>query len=150
MKQVHFSSATDDWATPIHYSNQINAEFGGFDLDPAASISNAKCNHFYTKAQNGLANPWFWKFWLNPPYGRDIRQWMKKAYMEASTKKLLVVCLIPARTDTKWFLEYVLGKAQIRFIPGRLKFGQAQASAPFPSLLVIYDYRESSSNTEIA
>lgn len=84
--------------------------------------------------QNGLKQIWTGVCWCNPPYGRGIEKWMKKAYESNAT----VVCLVPARTDTKWFHDFVLGKAEIRFIRGRLKFGNSKNSAPFPSMLVIY------------
>jgi hypothetical protein len=74
---------------------------------------------------------------MNPPYGREIGKWIKKAY-EESLNGCTVVCLLPSRTDTRWFWDYILGKAEIRFIKGRLKFGGHKNAAPFPSMIVIY------------
>jgi DNA N-6-adenine-methyltransferase Dam len=74
---------------------------------------------------------------MNPPYGRQITKWVRKAFEEARTNAQLVVCLLPARTDTRWWHAYCL-KGEILFIRGRLKFGDAKNSAPFPSVLVIF------------
>lgn len=136
MNSVHFSSATDDWPTPQDFFDQVAKEFGPFDLDPCASAENAKAPKFYTQADDGLAQDWSGKVWMNPPYGRTIGQWMKKAY-EASQHGALVVCLVPSRTDTAWWHDYA-AKGEVRFIRGRLKFGNAKANAPFPSALVIF------------
>ena len=133
-----FSSKTEEWSTPQDFFAKLNDEFH-FDLDVCANWENAKCYHFYSKDFDGLINDWAPSVcWMNPPYGRNVTgKWMKKAY-EESLKGATVVCLVPARTDTKWFHEYVLGKAEIRFVKGRLKFGGSENSAPFPSMIVIY------------
>ena len=128
-----FSSKTDMWATPKDFFEKINLEFN-FDLDVCAIPENAKCEKFFSPEQDGLKQEWVGKCWMNPPYGREIGKWVKKAY----ESKTLVVALLPARTDTKWFHEYIYGKAEIRFIKGRLKFGGSSNSAPFPSMLVIW------------
>lgn len=133
---VHFSSATDDWPTPMSFFQQVVKEFGDFDLDPCASPTNAKARKFFTVDDNGLAQKWEGKVWMNPPYGRTIAKWMKKAF-ESFQKGAFVVCLVPSRTDTHWWHEYAM-KGEVRFIRGRLKFGNATASAPFPSALVIF------------
>ncbi|UTR05179.1 phage N-6-adenine-methyltransferase [Alkalihalobacillus sp. LMS6] len=136
-----FSSKTDLWATPQQFFDELNDEFG-FTLDPASTEENAKCDKFYTLNDDGLVQDWSNNIvWLNPPYGRVIGDWMKKAY-EESQRGSTVVCLVPARTDTKWFHEFVYGKAEIRFVKGRLKFGEATNSAPFPSMVVIYNPKE--------
>ena len=75
--------------------------------------------------------------WCNPPYGREIGKWVEKAYNE-SLAGVTVVMLLPARTDTKWFHDYIYGKAEIRFVRGRLKFGDSKNSAPFPSMVIIF------------
>lgn len=132
-----FSSKTDLWATPQSFYDELNAEFN-FDLDPCSTDDNAKCSLHFTKKDNGLAQEWApHTVFMNPPYGREIIDWMRKAY-EESLKGATVVCLVPARTDTRWFHDYVYGKAEIRFVRGRLKFGDAKDSAPFPSMVVIY------------
>jgi len=128
------SSNTDLWATPKEFFDKINAEFG-FTLDVCALPENAKCAKFFTPEQDGLKQDWGGHIcWMNPPYGREIGKWTKKAFQSGA----LVVGLLPARTDTKWFHDHIYGKAEIRFIKGRLKFGEAKDSAPFPSMIVIW------------
>ena len=134
---VHFSSATDDWATPQNFYDDCNAEFGPFDLDVCASDENHKCTRYFTEKENGLVQTWSGTVWMNPPYGRTIGQWMKKAY-ESAKDGARVVCLVPARTDTAWFQDYAM-KGTVRFIRGRLKFGGHKNCAPFPSALVIFN-----------
>lgn len=104
--------------------------------DVCATKVNAKCEKYYTKKEDGLSQQWHGNCWMNPPYGREIGKWMKKA-LEASKEGALVACLVPARTDTAWWHEYAM-KGEIRFIRGRLKFGGSQNSAPFPSAVVIF------------
>lgn len=128
-----FSSKTDMWETPQDFFNKLNKEFN-FDVDVCATKENAKCKKFYTLEENGLQQTWTGTCWMNPPYGREISKWVKKA----SESKATVVCLLPARTDTRWFHEYIYNKAEIRFIKGRLRFGNSNNSAPFPSMVVIF------------
>lgn len=136
-KELMFSSKTDEWATPQEFFDSLNAEFN-FTLDPCANIHNHKCKTYFTKQDNGLLHEWGgYKVFCNPPYGRAISEWVKKAYKE-HLKGTTVVMLLPARTDTKWFHEYIYGKAEIRFVKGRLKFGGCENAAPFPSMVVIY------------
>ena len=131
-----FTSNTDLWATDQQFFNQVDAEFG-FTIDVCALPENAKCRHYYSPAVDGLRQSWVGTCWMNPPYGRTIGQWVKKAYT-SSLEGAKVVCLLPARTDTRWFHDYILGKAEVRFIKGRLKFGGSKNSDPFPSMLVIF------------
>ena len=132
-----FSSTTDLWATPQDFFDELNEEFE-FTLDPCATPDNAKCAKFFTKEQDGLKQDWTGeRVFCNPPYGRAIGAWVKKCHDEAQ-KGTLVVMLIPARTDTSYFHDYIYHKAEIRFIRGRLKFGGASQGAPFPSMVVIY------------
>ncbi len=134
---VHFSSATDEWPTPQDFFDRVNSELGPFELDPCATAENAKCPRFFTKEDNGLARDWApARVWMNPPYGRTIWEWMRKAWVE-SQRGAFVVCLVPARTDTRWWHDYA-SKGEIRFCKGRLKFGGHVNSAPFPSALVIF------------
>ena len=133
-----FSSATDMWATPQDFFDNLNNEFG-FEIDVCATAENAKCKTFYTKEQNGLEMPWNGVCWCNPPYGREIGKWVERAYTSSVGGGATVVMLLPARTDTKWFHEYIYGKAEIRFIKGRLKFGDSKNSAPFPSMIVVFE-----------
>lgn len=136
---VMFSSATDLWATPQDFFDKLNAEFH-FTLDPCATIENAKCKKFYTMTEDGLKQDWKGEtVFCNPPYGRAIYDWVKKCYTESRKPETVVVALIPARTDTRYFHEFVYHKAkEIRFVKGRLKFGNAKDSAPFPSMVVVF------------
>ena len=132
---VHFSSKTDQWETPQAFFDKINEEFH-LNYDVCADESNAKCKVFCSKESDGLKVSWEGKrCWMNPPYGREIGKWVAKA---SGGGALLVVSLLLARTDTRWFHEYIYGKAEIRFIKGRLKFGDSKNSAPFPSMVVIW------------
>ena len=134
---VHFSSKTDLWATPQDFFDRYNAQYN-FELDVCASAENAKCQRYFTIENDGLSQDWHGVCWMNPPYGREIYNWMKKAY-ESSLNGAIVVCLVPARTDTKWWHEYAM-KGHIEFIRGRLKFGNAKNSAPFPSAVVVFKH----------
>lgn len=135
---VHFSSATGEWPTPQDFFDKVNAEFG-FTLDVCATAANAKCRAYFTKEEDGLARDWAPNIcWMNPEYGRVIGKWVAKALAE-SRRGATVVCLLPARTDTRWWHDYVIdGGAEVRFIRGRLKFGDAKSGAPFPSALAIF------------
>ncbi|MEQ9094929.1 MAG: phage N-6-adenine-methyltransferase [Phycisphaerales bacterium] len=133
---VHFSSETDLWATPDHLFAELDAEFG-FTLDVCATKANAKCNAYFTKRENGLDQDWSGVCWMNPPYGREIGQWVRKA-RESAACGATVVCLIPARTDTSWWHADIVHADEIRFVRGRLRFGDASNSAPFPSAIVIF------------
>ena len=131
---VHFSSATDLHATPQDFFDKLDAEFG-FTLDVCANDQNHKCLNYFTPEQDGLKQEWQGVCFMNPPYGREISKWMKKAN-EAAKNGATVVCLVPARTDTAWWHDYAI-MHEIRFIRGRLKFGDAKNSAPFPSAVVV-------------
>ena len=132
------SSETDMWATPQDFFDKLNEEFC-FTLDPCATDDNAKCSNYFTKEDDGLTKDWGGHtVFCNPPYGRSIKDWVKKCYEESRKKDTTVVMLIPARTDTSYFHEYIYGKGELRFIRGRLKFGDSHNSAPFPSMVVIY------------
>lgn len=137
--ETMFSSKTDQWATPQDFYDELNKEFS-FTLDPCADEYNHKCEKYYTKEQNGLLQDWGGNVvFCNPPYSRkDTGIWTKKCYDEAQKPNTTVVLLIPARTDRKSFHEYIYGKAEIRFIKGRLKFGDGTERAPFPSMLCIF------------
>ena len=131
----------DDWGTPQALFDALNDEFGPFDLDAAADQHNAKCARCYTSADDGLAQPWnARRVWLNPPYGHRLIDWVRKAELETREGRAeLVCCLLPARTDPRWFQEIVLPHAlEIRFLPGRLRFEGAAGPAPFGSLVVVF------------
>lgn len=133
---VHFSSVTDEWATPQELFDALSWVFGPFTLDPCATAGNAKCKRFFTPEDDGLSQPWSGKVFMNPPYGRQIGQWVRKAYDE-SRKGAFVVCVLPARTDTRWWQDYA-SHGHVHFLRGRLRFGNASNSAPFPSAIVTF------------
>ena len=132
-----FSHKTDEWSTPQDIFDELNDEFC-FDLDPCSTDENYKCERHYTIADDGLSHSWGGcRVFCNPPYS-DISRWVEKAYREATKDNTLVVLLIPSRTDTRYFHNFINHRAEIRFIKGRLKFGEQKNSAPFPSMLVIF------------
>lgn len=131
-----FSSKTDLYETPQDFFDQLDAEFR-FDVDVCALPENAKCKRYYTPEMDGLSQLWEGVCWCNPPYGREIGAWVRKARF-ASDAGNTVVMLLPARTDTAWFHDWIYGMAEIRFVRGRLKFGGGKNSAPFPSMIVIF------------
>lgn len=134
---VHFSSKTDDWATPKDLFDELVRAFGHFTLDPCASKENAKCRLFFTKEDNGLERSWGQhRVYMNCPYGREIGKWVEKAW-KAAEEGATVVMLLPARTDTRWWQSYCQ-RGYVKFLPGRLKFGDAKNSAPFPSAIVVF------------
>jgi phage N-6-adenine-methyltransferase len=129
-----------DWETPDDLFSQLDSEFH-FTLDPASSDSNAKCPNHYTEADDGLSRDWGGQtVFCNPPYGRELPKWVEKCASEARKPNTTVVMLIPSRTDTRWFHTWLYGKAEIRFLKGRVKFEsnhQSQGPAPFPSMVCI-------------
>ena len=131
-----FSSNTDLWATPQDFFDKLNRVFR-FDLDVCAVPENAKCEQYYSPDNNGLLQDWFGVCWLNPPYGRVIAAWVEKAYRSAKENGATVVCLLPARVDTRWWHDYCVN-GEVHFLKGRLKFGNATNSAPFPSAVVVF------------
>ena len=124
-----FSSQSCDWATPKALLEELSKEFGPFDFDP--------CPYQYEGVWSGLATEWKGKVFVNPPYGREIGKWVAKAY-ESSQAGSLVVCLLPCRTDTAWWHDYVMMAHEIRFIRGRLHFNDGEGAAPFPSCIVVF------------
>ena len=139
--ELMFSSKTDLWSTPNDFFDKLNDEFH-FTLDPCSTHENAKCYKHFTEEENGLLQDWGNEVvFCNPPYGRQIKDWIKKSYEESQKDNTTVVMLIPARTDTIYFHEYIYHKAEIRFIKGRLKFGNAKNSAPFPSMVAIFEQK---------
>ena len=132
---LHFSSKTDLWETPQDLFDSLN-NLWKFNVDVCATNDNKKCEKFFSIEDDGLKQQWEGVCWMNPPYGRQIGLWVKKAY-ESSLSGTTVVCLLPARTDTSWWHDYCM-KGQIEFIRGRLKFGDAKNPAPFPSAIVVF------------
>lgn len=141
MNDCLLSSDRMDWETPQAFFDKLNNEFH-FVRDAASSERNHKCPIYWTKQDDALSKDWKDdSIFCNPPYGRTLKKWVKKAYEEHLKWGSTIVLLIPARTDTSYFHDYILGKAEIRFIRGRLKFtlnGKECDSAPFPSMVVIY------------
>jgi phage N-6-adenine-methyltransferase len=134
-----FSSASSEWATPQALFDRLNAEYH-FELDVCATAVNAKCPRFFTAEQDGLAQDWRGQnCWMNPPYGKKISKWVEKAYsVFQGAHNGLCVCLLPARTDTAWWHDYVIKAHSVEFIRGRLKFGGHKNSAPFPSAIAVF------------
>ena len=146
MNNVHFKSSDREWETPDSVFQPLKKEFNIL-VDVCANAENTKCKVYFDRKLNGLTADWKaamdkWAYtdkacWMNPPYGRGIDSWIKKAHSEA-LKGVTTVALIPARTDTSWFHTYIHGKQEVRFIKGRIKFVDAESSAPFPSMIVIF------------
>ncbi|MGG4783988.1 phage N-6-adenine-methyltransferase, partial [Morganella morganii] len=124
--KVHYSSKSNEWATPQNLFDELNDEFN-FTLDPCATDENAKCSKYFTIEDDGLSKDWSNEVvFMNPPYGREIKKWIEKAYKEC-LNGATVVCLIPARTDTTYWHDFIFDKANdIRFLRGRLKFGNSK------------------------
>lgn len=146
MNKALLSSKKMDYCTPQDFFDKLDGEFV-FALDAAATKKSTKCIRYFTPEDDGLKQPWDvppgYAVFCNPPYGRQIGEWVKKAYDESVRTEGTIVLLIPARTDTKYFHRYIYGKAEIRFVEGRLKFtdedGNSFGPAPFPSMVVIYN-----------
>jgi phage N-6-adenine-methyltransferase len=134
--KVYHRHNTIEWETPQWFFETLNAEFE-FTLDVCAQPVNAKCPRFFTPEDDGLAQPWEGVCWCNPPYGRNvIDPWIAKA-RQSAMQGAIVVCLVPVRTDTKWWHSHVV-HGEIRFLERRLKFGGATNPAPFPNAVVIF------------
>ena len=135
-RELHFSTGNDEWETPWKLFNHLDNEFH-FTLDPCATSENAKVKKYFTKEQNGLYRSWGGeKVFMNPPYSR-LAKWMAKAFSAARDDGATVVCLVPSRTDTRWWHSYAM-KGEMWFIQGRLQFNHHKNSAPFPSSIVIF------------
>jgi len=137
--QIMFSSKESNWETPQDFFDKLNEHYR-FNLDPCATHETAKCDKYYTVEDDGLAQEWGpdTRVFVNPPYGRDIKRWIKKGY-EESRNGSIVVMLVPARTDTSYWHEYCMKASEIYFVKGRLKFGRATSGAPFPSAVVVFN-----------
>jgi phage N-6-adenine-methyltransferase len=135
LNRALFTSERNDWETPEDLFKQLDAEFG-FDIDVCATAETTKCRHFFSPDQDGLKQRWRGVCWMNSPYGSALPTWIAKAYT-ASVEGATVVCLVPARTDTRWWHDFAM-RGEIRLIRGRLRFGQAQSGAPFPSAIIVF------------
>lgn len=153
-RKLMFSNINNAWCTPQPFFDELNKEFN-FTLDPCATEKSAKCKKFYTANEDGLLQDWGGEtVFVNPPYGRQIGKWIKKCYEESLKLNTTVVVLMPARTDTRYFHDYILGKAEIRFIKGRLTFWDLDGEkykqerfedmtpAPFPSMVVVFTQKK--------
>jgi|TARA_R110000737_G_scaffold338290_1_gene359211 site-specific DNA-methyltransferase (adenine-specific) len=139
-QKTMFSSKTGEWSTPQEFFDKLNWRFGPFDLDPCANPHNTKCANFYTEVEDGLSKDWSGHTtFVNPPYGKGIDKWIKKGYDTAKDGESRVVMLIPSRTDTKYWHNYVMKASEVYFLKGRLKFGDSVNSAPFPSAVIVFD-----------
>tara|TARA_R110000796_G_scaffold60220_13_gene139066 strand:- start:15546 stop:16076 length:531 start_codon:yes stop_codon:yes gene_type:complete len=150
-QQLMFSSESNEWRTPQDFYEKLNRTFQ-FNLDPCATDDSAKCKKYFTEADDGLTHSWAGhQVFMNPPYGRGIDKWLEKAFKESENKNTTIVCLIPARTDTKYWHKYCMKADEIYFVKGRLKFVQATDAngkplpskaccntAPFPSAVVVF------------
>jgi len=138
-QKVMFSSQSNEWATPQSFFDKLDSIFGPFTLDAAASSNNYKVKNHFTEADDSLSQDWSGNtVFLNPPYGRALKEWVRKAYEEGQKSATTVVMLIPARTDTKYWHDYVMKADEIRFVRGRIKFGDETNSAPFPSAVIVF------------
>lgn len=138
-EKVLFSSKTEMWETPQDLFEKLNDEFH-FAVDVCATAENAKCEKYYTPEIDGLSQPWDGVVWCNPPYGRNVWKWILAASVACGARGATVVMLLPARTDVRWFHDYIYQKdwVEVRFIKGRLKFGESKYNAPFPSMICIF------------
>lgn len=137
-EKVERHRSRQNWGTPLDLFRALNDEFH-FTLDVCATDDNAKCRDYYTPEMDGLIQPWHGRIWCNPPYGHDCATWVAKTAVEHCRGTCdIIVLLLPSSTDTRWFHNHVYGKAELRFIKGRLRFEKARYSAPFPSMLAIY------------
>ena len=138
MNRALLSSNTNEWSTPRAFFAALDAEFH-FNLDPCSTRENRKCAKFFTIEDDGLQQDWGgYRVFCNPPYGREIADWVRKCSEESKKPGTLVVMLIPARTDTAYFHDYIYNRArEIRFVRGRLHFNEA-GPAPFPSMVVVF------------
>ena len=130
-----FMRGKDEWETPEDFFEELDREFH-FDLDPCASEENHKCENYLT--YNGLQEDWGGhRVYCNPPYS-EIAKWVEKGFRESRKDHTLVVMLIPSRTDTRWFHNFIYGRSEVRFVKGRLRFGGSKMNAPFPNMVVIF------------
>ena len=136
MNDVHFSSVKSDWETPQRFFDALNDEFG-FTLDSCATPETAKCAAYFTPGCDALKQDWAGVVWMNPPYGYSIGKWIRKAYEEAR-RGATVVGLVPARTVTAWWHDYVMKADEIRLLRGRLFFSKSKINAPFPNAVVVW------------
>ncbi len=132
-----YSSNKADWSTPQELFDSLDREFF-FILDACANEENSKCTCFYDEEQDGLSKPWVGTVWMNPPYGRGIDKWVEKAYTESRKEGCICVCLLPVRSDTRWWHRFVMRSSEIRLLTRRLSFEHSNNKAPFPAAIVVF------------
>ena len=137
-----YQSNKQDWSTPRWLFDLLNNEFN-FDLDVCADNENKKVDRFYSIEDSAFEHHWVGTCWMNPPYGRGISEWMAKAWRSALVPPTKVVCLLPVRSDTKWWHNYAMESSEIRFLNKRLSFGGSSNKAPFPSAIIVFSGRSS-------
>lgn len=133
---AQFSTGKIEYETPQPLFDEWDAQFN-FTLDVAASSSNAKCSCYYTEEDDAMAQTWTGRCWMNPPYGYSIHKWVKKAHDSARDNNALVCCLLPARTETRWFHDYCVN-GEVTFLKGRVQFSGIGINAPFPNMIVVF------------
>lgn len=144
-----FTSNSDEWATPTDFYDKLDEEFN-FTLDACASDQNHKCDRYFTKETDGLKFAWGGEtVFCNPPYSQ-IAAWVKKAFYESKNDNTTIVMLIPARTDTQYFHNYILHRSEIRFVKGRIKFSGSKNNAPFPSMVVVFRGPQNKDNGQLS
>lgn len=150
-QEVMFSSKSDEWATPQKLFDKLNSTYK-FTLDPCATAQTAKCSKFFTQEDNGLVQSWAGEsVFINPPYS-NVAGWVEKAYKESVENGTTCVLLIPSRTDTKWFHRFCMQADVVQFIKGRVKFENGSNkpnSAPFPSMIVVFDGKSQHTSTQM-
>ena len=142
VKKALFSSDKEDWGTPQNLFDNLNKHYS-FSLDVCASEYNHKVHNYFDIEKNGLEQSWEGETcWMNPPYGKEIGKWVEKAFQESQNNNAVVVCLLPVRTDTRWWQNFCSKALSIMFIKGRLKFEdehrKGRGTAPFPSAVVVF------------
>lgn len=153
LQNVHFTSNSDEWMTPIKFMEVLEERFGKFTLDPCCTKASAKGSNYMTEKMDGLSLDWWGNVYMNPPYS-DVSAWIDKAIDQAALGNAdRVVCLVPARTATKWFRRAALSATEVLFVHGRLSFESAltptkKSSAPFPSVVLVFE--KSSSLTPLS
>jgi phage N-6-adenine-methyltransferase len=143
-----YSSGKSDWETPADLFLALDQEFH-FDMDVCAMPSNAKCDRFFTPEQDALSREWAGVVYMNPPYGRQIKVWISKAHTEAVARSVVSVCLVPVRTDTRWWHDHVMQATEIRLMTRRLTFAGATNKAPFPTAIVIFSASDGLGNPRL-
>lgn len=131
------SSKTCEWSTPQYLFDYLNAEFQ-FTIDACATPENAKCDAFFTQEDDGLVQPWCGTVFCNPPFGREIGHWVRKAWVSVQAGDCIAVLIVPARVDTAWWHDYATQAAEVRFVRGRVKYGGSPHGAPFPTAILVF------------